>query len=158
MTGSLPTKIIINMENKKSFLEKLGKTLKLEDEQYEPMENKNDNQEQYMEDEDRFERLTPEELEGAMDSETEEEEEIEEEIEDEEEIIGPEVTLASARVAQKTKTGSKTSKKENEPEEGRLTIDVHETPDEIVVKSTIAGVEPEDLDINITADSVDRKS
>jgi len=39
--------------------------------------------------------------------------------------------------------------------EGQLTIDVYQTPHEIVVESAIAGVDPEkDLDINITADSI----
>ena len=38
--------------------------------------------------------------------------------------------------------------------EGQLTIDVYQTPDEIVVESTIAGVDPENLDVNITPDSV----
>ncbi len=31
--------------------------------------------------------------------------------------------------------------------EGQLSVDVYQTDDEIVIKSTIAGVEPEDLDI-----------
>lgn len=38
--------------------------------------------------------------------------------------------------------------------EGQLTIDVYQTPSEIVIKSTIAGVSPEDLDITITNDMV----
>jgi HSP20 family protein len=38
--------------------------------------------------------------------------------------------------------------------EGQLTIDVYQTPAEIVIKSTIAGVSPEDLDITITNDMV----
>lgn len=38
--------------------------------------------------------------------------------------------------------------------EGQLTIDVYQTPDEIMIESTIAGVKPEDLDINITSDAV----
>lgn len=33
---------------------------------------------------------------------------------------------------------------------GQLTVDVFQTEDEIVVKAMIAGVKPEDLDINIT--------
>lgn len=41
-----------------------------------------------------------------------------------------------------------------EREEGQLTIDVYEKNDEIVVQSTIAGVNAEDLDIDITSDSV----
>jgi len=36
--------------------------------------------------------------------------------------------------------------------EGQLTIDVYQTPGEIVIKSTIAGVKPEDLDVNINND------
>ena len=39
-------------------------------------------------------------------------------------------------------------------EEGQLTLDVYQTPGEIVIKSTIAGVAPEDLDISITNDMV----
>lgn len=38
--------------------------------------------------------------------------------------------------------------------EGQLTIDVYQTPNDIVIKSTIAGVDPEDLDITITNDMV----
>jgi len=39
-------------------------------------------------------------------------------------------------------------------EEGELTIDVYQTPDMIIVKSMIAGVRPEDLDISITRDMI----
>ena len=39
-------------------------------------------------------------------------------------------------------------------EEGQLTIDMHQTPNEIIVQSTIAGVKPDDLDISITRDTV----
>lgn len=38
--------------------------------------------------------------------------------------------------------------------EGQLTVDVYQTPDQIVIKSTIAGVKPEDLDVSITNDMV----
>ncbi len=38
--------------------------------------------------------------------------------------------------------------------EGQLSIDVFQTPIDIVIKSTIAGVKPEDLDIAITNDMV----
>jgi HSP20 family protein len=37
-------------------------------------------------------------------------------------------------------------------EEGQLSIDVYQTPEAIVVKSTIAGVKPEDIDISINND------
>ncbi len=36
--------------------------------------------------------------------------------------------------------------------EGQLTIDVYQTDTEIVIKSTIAGVKPEDLDVSISND------
>ncbi len=39
-------------------------------------------------------------------------------------------------------------------EEGQLTIDLYQTPDEIILESPIAGVKPEDLDISITNESV----
>ncbi|OGD29634.1 hypothetical protein A2833_02085 [Candidatus Azambacteria bacterium RIFCSPHIGHO2_01_FULL_44_55] len=38
--------------------------------------------------------------------------------------------------------------------EGQLTIDVFQTPSDIVIKSTIAGVKPDELDIAITNDMV----
>ncbi len=51
-----------------------------------------------------------------------------------------------------------TSKNEDwlaeEEEEGQLTVDVYQTPGEIVIKSMVAGVKPEDLDISITRDMV----
>lgn len=39
-------------------------------------------------------------------------------------------------------------------EEGELSVDIYQTPDMIVIKSMIAGVRPEDLDISITRDVV----
>lgn len=38
--------------------------------------------------------------------------------------------------------------------EGQLTIDVYQTDSDIVIKSTIAGVKPEDLDVTINNDMV----
>ena len=43
---------------------------------------------------------------------------------------------------------------EAETEEGQLTIDVYQTDQDIVIKSTIAGVKPEDIDISINNDMV----
>ena len=42
----------------------------------------------------------------------------------------------------------------DEAEEGQLTIDMYQTPSEIVIKSMVSGVKPEDLDISITRDMV----
>lgn len=41
-----------------------------------------------------------------------------------------------------------------EDTEGQLTVDVYETPVVFVIKSTVAGVEPDNLDIVITNESV----
>ena len=50
------------------------------------------------------------------------------------------------------------SHRENEDwmadQEGQLTIDVYQTDSDIVIKSTIAGVKPEDLDVQINNDMV----
>lgn len=43
---------------------------------------------------------------------------------------------------------------DDEPEEGQLTVDMFQTPTEIVIKSMVAGVKPEDLDISIARDTV----
>lgn len=43
---------------------------------------------------------------------------------------------------------------ESLPEEGELTVDVYQTADEIVIKTIVAGVRPDDLDIAITRDMV----
>ncbi len=39
-------------------------------------------------------------------------------------------------------------------EEGQLTVDVYETPSEFVVESTIAGVEPSDIDLDVSGESI----
>jgi HSP20 family protein len=43
---------------------------------------------------------------------------------------------------------------EESEKDGELTVDVYQTPDMIVVKSMIAGVKPEDLDVSISRDMV----
>ncbi|PIR88577.1 MAG: hypothetical protein COU09_01585 [Candidatus Harrisonbacteria bacterium CG10_big_fil_rev_8_21_14_0_10_44_23] len=44
-----------------------------------------------------------------------------------------------------------------EEREGQLAIDVYQTPEEIVVESPIAAVDSDDLEINITSESVSIK-
>ncbi|MDP2642031.1 MAG: Hsp20/alpha crystallin family protein, partial [bacterium] len=39
-------------------------------------------------------------------------------------------------------------------EEAQLTVDVYHTPSEIIIKTMVAGVKPDDLDVLITRDSV----
>lgn len=45
---------------------------------------------------------------------------------------------------------------EQEPEDndGQLTIDMYQTESEVVIKSTIAGVKPEDIDVSINNDMI----
>jgi HSP20 family protein len=43
---------------------------------------------------------------------------------------------------------------EDDGTEGQLTVDVYQTPEDIVVESAIAGVKPEDIDVNVTSDSI----
>ena len=43
---------------------------------------------------------------------------------------------------------------EEEAAEGQLTVDVYQTPDEIIIRSIVAGVRPDDLDISISRDMV----
>ncbi len=43
---------------------------------------------------------------------------------------------------------------EESAEEGQLTVDVYQTANDIVIKTIVAGVRPDDLDISITRDMV----
>ncbi|MDO8430071.1 MAG: Hsp20/alpha crystallin family protein [bacterium] len=77
----------------------------------------------------------------------------------EEEIsLEPEVELVRATsIPLKEKRASKKETQISDLMEegvGQLTVDVYQTPNEIVVESTIAGVNPDDVDINITNESV----
>ncbi len=42
----------------------------------------------------------------------------------------------------------------SESEEGELAVDVYQTPDDIIIKTMVAGVRPDDLDLSITRDMV----
>ena len=42
----------------------------------------------------------------------------------------------------------------DDEEDGELAVDMYQTPTEIVIKTMVAGVKPEDLDISITRDMV----
>ncbi|MEX0933255.1 MAG: Hsp20/alpha crystallin family protein [Candidatus Paceibacterota bacterium] len=42
----------------------------------------------------------------------------------------------------------------DELSEGQLSVDVIQTPDDIIIKTIVAGVSPEDLDVSISRDSV----
>lgn len=70
-------------------------------------------------------------------------------LEEEEETRMPEVIEEEAPISY-----SNTSIYEEEEEEGQLTVDVYNTHSEIIIKTMVAGVKPEDLDVTITRDSV----
>lgn len=57
----------------------------------------------------------------------------------------------------KVKEGSSSSVTDwsvDEPHEGQLTVDVFQTPTHIIVKTLVAGVKREDLDISISRDQI----
>jgi HSP20 family protein len=62
------------------------------------------------------------------------------------------VETVENKLPNKTKAGEAWF--DEESSEGELTVDVYQTPSEIVIKSMVAGVKPEDLDISITRDMV----
>jgi len=165
------------MTDRRNFFEKLGRSLQLEDEQYpeatlteqdflkaqevaeEPQETPRPEQgPQYAPQElPAEEPLMPAEVPMAPVEEPDEP------------VLSPNevttslasVTLARKRVAPKTparrvapRVAKKPATASKNGVEGRLTIDVYETDTEIVVKSTVAGVDPSELDINITPHSI----
>lgn len=77
-----------------------------------------------------------------------EDEEIEEEDEDEEEEQEEDEAKEEEEDGEEEENGWL----EQEFEEGQLSIDVYQTPAAIIVKSTIAGVKPDDIDISINND------
>src|SRR3989344_8368841 len=70
---------------------------------------------------------------------------------DEEDLSSP---ALSREKTIKAKDEDRHSLVENDPGDAELTVDVFETPSEIVIRTMVAGVRPEDLDISITRDMV----
>ncbi|MBI1957047.1 MAG: Hsp20/alpha crystallin family protein [Candidatus Niyogibacteria bacterium] len=54
----------------------------------------------------------------------------------------------------KTGLGRKLALPSSPDPDGQLLVDVHQTPEEIVVQAVVAGVRPEDLDVSITREMV----
>jgi len=91
-----------------------------------------------------FERLT-----DATTEETEDEA-VEAEETEEEPLEEPSVdTLDPVEEKFETNLDTKDKKEWLPEEEGQLTIDVYQTDTDVIIKSTIAGVKAEDLDISI---------
>ncbi len=51
-------------------------------------------------------------------------------------------------------TPRKKKESQDDGAEGQLTVDIFQDEDDIIIQSTIAGVQPDDLDISITNDMV----
>jgi HSP20 family protein len=91
--------------------------------------------------------------------------EVDNEYNDASDTHGDEVEIELAKAAtapaalrpKMIRTSAKEEKEDlwadGEPE-GQLTVDVYQTPNDIVVESAIAGVAPDDIDVNVTSDSI----
>ena len=91
---------------------------------------------------------------SQQDVAVEEEELVEEPYDDENEIVDDEP------VAEMPEPKENNNKKEEEwlsDYEGQLNIDMYQTKDNVIIKSTIAGVRPEDIDITVANDMVSIK-
>ncbi|MFH1460798.1 MAG: Hsp20/alpha crystallin family protein [Patescibacteria group bacterium] len=64
------------------------------------------------------------------------------------------LSLSEKMTKQESITEDKKSEEWLTESEGQLTIDVYQTANEVVIKSTIAGVKPEDIDISMTNDMI----
>lgn len=98
-----------------------------------------------------FERLT-----GAINEEETKENNSLEELEELEETKPEKVEVTEKKPKTKKSHSKATASIEdsNSEEEGELLIDVYQTSDEIIIKSAIAGVKADDLNIEITNDRV----
>ena len=62
-------------------------------------------------------------------------------------------TMGPAATKIATSIGRNDEDSSGEPE-GQLTIDVYQTPSEIIIESAVAGVDPDDIDVQVATDSV----
>lgn len=66
----------------------------------------------------------------------------------------PEIEEEERKETRRAPVAARENWLEEEEKEGELTVDVYQTPEMIMIKTMIAGVRPEDLDISITRDMV----
>ena len=69
----------------------------------------------------------------------------------------PEEQLPVTKEADKTEateTKDESSDWLEDSSEGQLSVDVFQTPEHVIIKSTIAGVKPEDIDVSINNDMI----
>jgi HSP20 family protein len=67
------------------------------------------------------------------------------------------VEIEEEEVAPAPARASKASEWSDEGTDAQLTVDVYQTPSEIVIQTMVAGVRPEDLDVDISRDMVTLK-
>lgn len=81
---------------------------------------------------------------------------LSDDIEEEKEVAAPsQANNSTSKIPVKENTSNTTRVVEVEEEEvGQLTVDVYQTPNEIIIQSMVAGVQPENLSIIITRDVV----
>lgn len=109
--------------------------------------------------EDEVEEIQPRMEEQVVDIEEEEligDEMVDEatlEAEEEEDEQEEERPVQTAEAPKKTKEQAQTEEWLNDFE-GQLNIDMYQTKDNVIIKSTIAGVRPEDIDITVANDMV----
>jgi HSP20 family protein len=100
---------------------------------------------------------------GEMDDELDDDEELveveEEEYEDEEAVPAADEEEEEEDTAEIEQVEGVNQKEEDwmSDYEGALNIDMYQTKDNVIIKSTIAGVRPEDIDITVANDMVSIK-
>ncbi len=72
-------------------------------------------------------------------------------------VEDPEYKIDLAKSALVIPEPGKTAPEEQEGPIGQLTVDIYHTPNDIVVESAIAGARPEDIDVNVSPDSISIK-
>lgn len=69
-------------------------------------------------------------------------------------LVQDEPTEISANSQSQTEHPGQWEEEEEEVQEGELSVDIYQTPDAIVVKALVAGVNPSNIDISLTRDMI----
>lgn len=70
------------------------------------------------------------------------------------EKIASSLSLSEEKMEEEVETLENNNWIAETPEEGELSVDVFQNPNEIIIKTMVAGVRPEDLDVSISRDMV----
>lgn len=68
--------------------------------------------------------------------------------------LRPPIAASERKVAILDEDGTQKIAREEEEEEGQLTVDIFDDGANLIIQSTVAGVKPEDLDLSITNDMI----